>query len=399
MNFINLKIIFRSLQKNKFYTILCITGIAFTFIFISMILMFIRTQHGNIVPEVNKDKTISINKILLENGNSITVDSAIVKYYTQLRTPEYIAHLNIQSPDVYNGKMMIWSPIGYTNSDIFKIFEFKFLAGRPFTDEEVENKTPVLVATKEYAESFFGKTDVLGENIEIQGTIFNIIGIIEGPSNISTLGQYKLYIPYTFNKYMPHPGRQTIFLTAKDIESVPTMSDEINRLHQQLFAQGSIDSKPVNTDWKSMKDSVGNFLFISMSVIIIILLLIPAFNIISLNTGKILDQMVELSLKRVYGASRRTIFYEIFKENTIVTIIGAFLGLSLTPVLLHAISIYISSIGVRNMKLVYTMSIDIYVIAAIFLLILIFSLISCFVPALKVMNSAITEELKGGKNG
>jgi len=364
-----------------------------------MILMFLRTQYGNIVPEVNKDKTISINRILLENGQGKPIDSTIVKYYAQLKSPEYIAYLNIQSPDIYNGKTMIWSPIGYTNADFFKIFEFKYIAGRPFSSEEVENRSPVLVVTKEYAESFFGRTNVLGENIELQGNIFNIIGIIEGPSNISTFGQYKLYIPQTFNKYMPHPDWHTVYLKAKDIQSVPEVSDEINRLHQQLFAQGSIDSKPLNSEWKSMQDSVQNVLFISMSVIIMILLLIPAFNIISLNTGKIMDQMVELALKRTYGASRRTIFYEIFRENTIVTIIGAALGLSLTPLLLHLISIYISSIGVRNMKLVYSMSIDMYIIAAIFLLILIFSLVSCFVPALKVMNSVITEELKGGKNG
>lgn len=394
MNLINIKIALRSLFRHKFYTILSISGIAFTFIFISVIVMYFRQTTGNYPPTVFNDRTIMISYIPLQNGESVSVDLDQIGYYKQLKEPEYIAYLNWQSPFIFNGHKVIWTPAGFVNSDFFNIFHFKYKAGRPFTKEEEENKTAVLTMSKEYATLFFGKEDVLDEKIEIQGTIFTVIGIFEKPNMEMAFAQNNLYIPHTLNKYIPQGDtNHRIFLKAKEPKLVKAMSDEVNRLHQQLFQQ-STEILPVDKDWKAMRDSISDSFFISISVAILLLLLIPAFNILSLNSGKIMDQIQEISIKRVYGATKIKVLENILLENTILTIMGAVIGIIFTYPMLHMINTFINSFDEATISL--SMEIDVYMIVSIFILTLIFSLLSCFVPAYKVINCHIMEELKGG---
>jgi putative ABC transport system permease protein len=397
MNLINLKIALRSLGRHKFYSVLSISGIALTFIFISVIVMYLRQTTGNYPPTIYNDRTIMLDNIPFANGKATDIDSSRVDYYKQLKEPEYIAFLNWQSPFIFNGYKVIWTPTGFVNSDFFNIFHFRYIAGRPFNKEEEENKITVLVMSQEYAKSFFGRTDVLGESIKVQGTIFSIIGIYEKPNWQRTFSENNLYIPRAFNKFIPQGHTsQDVYLKAKDTRSIKTVSDEVNRLHQQFFKQGTIESPPADREWKAMKDNVSDSFYISLSISMLFLLLIPAFNILSLNSGKIMDQIQEISIKRAYGATKLNVLGNLMLENIALTIAGAALGLLLTYPVLQMINSFINKFDEATMTL--SMQTDIYTIGIIFILTLAFSLLSSFIPARKVINSNISEELKGGHN-
>lgn len=397
MNSIDLKLTLRSLKRHKFYTVLSILGITLTFIFISIVLMFVRQTAGNVAPEIYKDRTIMLdNSIPFQNGGSGDINSKTVQYYKQLREPDVIAFYNWQSPFIFNGSSVFWTPSGFVNSEFFDIFHFKYIAGRAFNKNEEEHKIPVLIMAKEYADRFFKRKNVLGDKIEIQGTEFTIIGIFEKPNYQAMFGNNDLYIPRTFNKYIPQgDDSHTVFIKAKEKKDILSVSTEINRLHQQLYQQGILKSAPVNKEWSAMSESVTQSFFISISIAILLLLLIPAFNILSLNTGKIMDQIQEISIKRAYGAARQNIMKGIFLENSILTFLGAVLGLLLTFPFLNALNFLFNSFDAIGISL--SMSLDIYVVIGIFILIMIFSLLSCFVPARKVIYSNIIVELKGGK--
>jgi len=358
--------------------------------------MLISQTTGNYPPEIYKDRTLSIYDILLENGETHYIDSGEVEYYNQLRKPEHIAFLNWQAPFVFNGHKVIWTPTGYVNSDFFNIFHFKYAAGRPFNKEDEEKKDPVLIIAKDYAENFFGKTDVMGEKIEIQGTIFSIIGVFEKPNLQLTFSENNLYIPRGFNKYLPQRNTShKIYLKAKDKSSIQAMSDELNLLHKQLFQQGIFKSPPIDKDWPVMKDQVSQTFYLYTTFGLIFLLLIPAFNILSLNSEKIMNQIQQISIKRAYGATKRNILNDILTENTLLTLMGAILGILLNYPLLNILISLINKFGDISISL--TMHTDIFILAGIFLLTLLFSLISCYIPARRIVNSNIAEELKGGK--
>lgn len=394
MNFINFKIIFRSLLKNKFYSTLSILGIALTFIFLTVVFIVIRQMTGNIAPDIYKDKTISFTSFTLENGDDVWLDSALVKNYLGLKEPEYIAYLNSQSPAVFKNERVIQYSIGYVNADFFNIFKFDYIAGKPF-DVEEEN-TPVVVMTKEYAKNYYGKTDAIGEKYELQGNTFTVIGVVEDPYQFSS-ARYGLYIPYKYDKFIPQRNSDhTLFLKAKDKESVSAVSDELNRINQQLYQQGILESKPIPIERKAMNQIDSTSLLVSLGTIIALLLLIPAFNIISLNTGRIMDQAEEISVKRTYGASQSKIFKELITENTVSTSIGALLGLVLTIPFINGILLIINKLS--SSPLLLTLRIDFTVVIMVVVATIIFSILSSFIPAWVSSQKKIIEGLKGGKS-
>jgi ABC-type antimicrobial peptide transport system permease subunit len=394
MNLINLKIIFRSLLKNKFYSTLSILGVALTFIFLTVVFITIRQITGNITPDVNKDKTICYSKFQLENGDILWIDSSLVKTYLGLKTPEYIAYLNTQSPAVFHNERVIQHGIGYVNADFFNIFKFDYIAGKAF-DASQEN-TPVVIMTDEYAKNYFGQTDVIGRKYELQGNTFTVTGVVKKPYQFSA-AEYALYIPYRFDKFIPQRNTShIIFLKAKDAESAGAISDELNRMNQQLYQQGILKSPPIVKEWKTADNMEETPVLVSLGAIIALLLLIPAFNILSLNSGRIMDQAGEFSIKKAYGASRFSIFREVITENMTSTSIGALLGLILTIPFIKGMLSLVSKFSSEPISLVF--GIDFYVIAIVIVATFIFSILSCFIPAWVVSGKKITDGLKGGKS-
>jgi len=368
--------------------------VALTFIFLTVVFIAIRQMTGNILPDVNKDKTISLSSFRLENGDEKSIDSALVKNYLRLKEPEYIAFLNSQSPAVFNNERVVQYAIGYVNADFFNIFKFNYISGKAF-DEQEEN-SPVVVMTDEYAKSYFGKTDVVGQKYELQGYTLTVIGVVEKPYQFSG-AEYGLYIPYKYDRFIPQRNTgHKIFLKAKDKQCVKAMGDELNRMNQQLHQQGVLKSRPIIMEWNTMDVIDDTSVLASLGAIIVLLLLIPAFNILSLNTGRIMDQAEELSIKKAYGASRLNIFKELITENTISTSIGALLGLILTIPFIHGILLLISAFSSQPLSLVF--KVDIYVISIVIVAIIIFSILSSFVPAWVISKKKIIEGMKGGKS-
>lgn len=393
MNLINFKIIFRSLLKNKFYSLLSIFGVALTFIFLTIVFITVRQITGNISPDVNKDKTISFSSLQLENGKKYWVDSALVKNYLQLKEPEYIAYLNTQAPTVFHNERAIRSSVGYVNADFFNIFQFEYIHGKGFGKEDEDR--PVVVMTKDYALRYYGKTDVIGEEYKSQGTTFTVIGVVENSYQFSA-ASYGLYIPYKFDKFIPQRDTgHIIFIKARDKDAVESMATELDRMNQHLFQQGILQSAPIAEERKPMSAITHTPVLISIGVIIALLLLIPAFNILSLNTGRIMDQTEELSIKKAYGASNLNIFRELITENTISTTIGALLGLILTPLFIHGIVSFINKLSSEPIQ--FILKIDMYVVIIVVLATLVFSILSSFIPAWVVSRRKIIDGLKGGK--
>jgi ABC-type antimicrobial peptide transport system permease subunit len=349
---------------------------------------------GNISPDINKDRTISFSSFRLENGEDVWLDSTLVKNYLSLKEPEYIAYLNSQSPAVFHNERVIQYAIGYVNADFFNIFKFEYIAGRAFNIDE-EN-TPVVIMTDEYAKKYFGKTDVAGSKFELQGNIFTVIGVIKKAYQFSA-AKYGLYIPYKFDRFIPQRDTDhTVFLKAKDKRSTRAVSDELNRMNRQLFQRGILKSPPVIKEWEAMNVISHTSVFVSLGAIIALLLLIPAFNILSLNSGRIMDQAEELSIKKAYGASRLNIIKELIAENLISTSIGALLGLVLTIPFIHVLLLFINRFSSQPLSLI--LRIDIYVVVAVIVITLFFGILSSFIPVWAISKKKIIDGLKGGKS-
>ena len=135
------------LRQNKFFSIVYITGtgLAITMVMVLAILYYFRT--ADIAPETNRDRMMIVQHGKVNNKKGQGYGSSKLSYPTikecfyRMQTPEAVTailpigeqseFIQVQgNNDVYNGLVM------GTDAAFWKVFQFSFLSGTPYTEEE-----------------------------------------------------------------------------------------------------------------------------------------------------------------------------------------------------------------------------------------------------------------------
>jgi len=84
--------------------------------------------------------------------------------------------------------------------------------------------------------------------------------------------------------------------------------------------------------------SYGRRLQIALAAASLLFMLLPAVNLINLNTSRILERAPEIGVRKAFGASSRTLVGQFIVENLVLTLVGAAIGAIAAAVLLAAIN-------------------------------------------------------------
>lgn len=396
MNKIDRKTVLKSLLRNKFYSTFSILGIAFTFAFIYILLIYVRNTTGNVAPGVNKDRTILLDEYLQSNEGWVEITLDVASYYHQLTDANEVATLNFQAPFIEKSGKVYRVPIGYISSNFFSIFSFDFIEGRTFTLQEEENREPVIVMSNSFARQYFNDEHAVGKQIAIQGRMYRIVGVFKKPNFFSGFSEYNCFIPRTLNNFLPQGGvEQSVYIMGSSKQSVKKISDELSRLHTTLYREGIFKKEAKQHVFQSMQQEAAASHYATFSLMLALLLLVPAVNLLSLNSSKMAEQAEEVSVRRAYGASHKAIFSLLFNESLLVSFIGGVLGIALAGIFLLAVNSCISSQIDATATL--GISFDGYSLGGLFILILVFNLLSCAIPAWQLSRKRIAENIKGGE--
>ena len=117
----------------------------------------------------------------------------------------------------------------------WKIFNFKFIHGTPFTKEELHDAKIVITAST--AKALFARTDVVGRRISFnktadsEGVEATIVGVVEDVPDCMTYTTHNIYFTlHTNNVKLSDDvqfelmGENQLFIEAEDIASVETMT-------------------------------------------------------------------------------------------------------------------------------------------------------------------------------
>jgi putative ABC transport system permease protein len=188
-----------------------------------------------------------------------------------------------------------------------------------------------------------------------------------------------------------------IAFTAKNKASIADVQAEFIRVINE--ANTAEDARYDIPAWqkRSVKESSafgGSDNLISI-IGVLILMLIPAFNILSLNVSKSYERSEEIAVRKAFGAPLRTIFGQLFFENILLTLMGAIVGMCLTPLALYGIDQMILRITAM-MPMMLALQFD---WVTVFLVagpcVLVFSFLSGSIPAWITAKRDIVNVLKG----
>ncbi|UNY98459.1 FtsX-like permease family protein [Zhouia spongiae] len=437
-----IKIALNSLRKNVLYTGVTLFGISFTLMVLIFAVAVLENELGNNKPMSDSDKLLfipSMTAVGFERQTETEYDSTVVDGILKIDTitTTKINRANIvnesnsalsyavfnekikpmTSPklksvyfpgvsiNVYPANTKLELEANLVDAEFWKIFDFEFLEGKPFSEMTVDNRVREIVMKKAAAQAYFGKKDnYLGLEF-VWGTRgnFKVVGIINKSASSNQAVRADIYMPITFaNEHLldfnfGHLGSCNAVLLAHKKTDLGKISRELDKAEKTIQSVNDFDEFSFNEKsirdmyaWSfigTQKQRFGNKLLQYVLTGLILFMLIPLINLINLNSTRVLERSGEIGVRKAFGAQTRDVLVQFLFENLILTLIGGAMGLILSQLLLGIFN--------TNEWLGEThLSINPLVAFIGLIIIVVFSFLSGILPAYRISRIAIANALK-----
>ncbi len=413
-----LKHTLRQLALSKGHLItstICIAlGIASVMIIVNSITEYIRP----VAPESNVDRITCLNHIISidKSTNNEIFDAfslGFVKQYLQnAKTPMLASAYTTESfPRLAGIRTKSFTSIG-CDASYWQIFDFEFISGHAFTQEEFDGKVNVAVVSSSFYKSLTA-AEQAQSRFEYKGKSYRIVGVVKDVSSYRIFTKGDIWIPYSTQNEpsvndMPNGCFSVVYLL-KSKEDRGSLETEIAGVEKRYnTTQSNIYSVKISKprtklevliygDGITENKQVSHF-FLRWLGIIGIILLIPVLNMTILNYSYIKNRYVEMGVRRSFGATQRSISLLFLKENMLVILGGGAIGYALSFLfgLVHQINLFdkeryaeipLDRVGYPNFTS----------FGIIMIMVLVISLLSGLLPSIKLARLSVSNALKGGE--
>ena len=358
-----------TLRKNKLRSILTILGITIGISTVILISSAINGLNSNIdhfvrslgtndlwvfqfVPFGRRPSTEELNrkKMTYEDGLAMRELPHVVAVDTNLTSENF--QLGVGSVSLKHGTHKIQNTIlqGDT-TDIKKTQDIELLEGRLWTDSEEERSAKVVVLGHDAAEDLFPGESPLGKEVDCEGSIFTVIGVLDLQPQPFGSGRNtqdnSAYFPLeTFRKL--HPEIKDFWITVKydDPANKALVIDELRELLRRRrnvrieqddnFAVFGPDS--LTRLWNALTGG----LFIFMVAVSLVSLMVGGVGVMNIMLVSVTERTREIGVRKAIGASRKNILLQFTLEAVTLCLVGGLLGISvgalLTLILHFAVS-------------------------------------------------------------
>jgi len=343
----NLKIAFRNLWKNKFQSFILVFGLALGLAVAFFIGKYIQSERSYDQFHSKVDRIYRVPLTFYKDGVMLVKDA--------MNTAPSGPTLKAEFPEVeqfvrfspeyskvifkYEEKQFQQEKVYYTDSTLFEVFDFALIQGDPNT---CLNRPFTTLLTKSTAEQYFGKVEnwtesPIGKSLKMNNQLeFEITGILEDVPENSHIQFNALLSFVTFPILSDDPANEwqwndfwtyILLKEGTEIEQFATKIPDFNERHEpnkdsnrsqasdlQALADIHLHSN-ISYEWGINGDSKTiKFLFL----IGIAILMIAWANYINLATARAEDRAMEIGVRKVVGATKKSLVFQFLSEALLV---------------------------------------------------------------------------------
>ena len=423
------------MKQQRLFTGIYIAGTAISIAMAMTIFVILYIKLGPLYPEENRSKLLIFSEVIEHNENgSSTIYYPKLKCIEQLKQEsKLLKKVGVREEGLYstlehiceissdNSTATIFELPAYVDCGYWQLFNFRFVQGRPFTQEE--EHSPVAVITASLAKKLFATTEVVGQRIYIDTDIYSIVGVIEDQRTCltNTPSAGNIFVSIYHARYFDEDifykidgddimsgGHTCMYALAETAEQSDSIKKEIEDVYKRILQQNGATKKNIEINiyeyWqKAMDVKHDSNLFTAILEYIYLLLaflLIPALNLCGLISTRMNSRMAEIGVRKAYGATNRQIITQVLYENMLFTAIGAFVGLVLTYIIVYKNCDWIVTlfdVKISNdtiaQGVTFEMLFNPTVIASVLLLALLLNIASALVPTLLALKKDIIQSL------
>jgi putative ABC transport system permease protein len=209
--------------------------------------------------------------------------------------------------------------------------------GKWFTDKQVKNKADVLVIGPTVAQELFGSADPVGDNVEIDNTSFEIIGVTasKGSNGSTDLDDIAAAPVSTVQELLTGYGSiDQILVQAKAADALNAAQTEVTDILNQLdpVAAGSDSTsnfEVVNQSSILQTSNSSNKVFTTLlAEVAAISLLVGGIGVMNIMLVSVTERTREIGIRKAIGARRGDILTQFLAEAVLVSIFGGATGVA-----------------------------------------------------------------------
>ena len=345
------------MHEERLFSGIYIVGTALAIAFTMVMAVVYYAKLADIAPEVNRSRTVYVMGMVKRPVNDtlrwIQVDytaDEVKEWLYTLKSAEVVSATysvgRYSSDRQYlkcDDHKLVPVVRRMVDANFFKVYQFRFVYGRPFTQEDCQHEgyvgdaTVPAIISRDIAEKAFGKdVDPVGKTLNF-GYIIHIVGVIEPTSSIMEESFGQLFLAY--NEDSDHvivvlKKGCTVEDLEKELEDIAHRRSVSDKEYDyamhgmvQPHAQMKMSDEGVAQPWSSILKSLFSKVFV--------LLLVPALNLSGLVAARMRRRLAEMGVRKAFGATLRALLTQVISENLVLTLCGGIVGLLITWLLLY----------------------------------------------------------------
>lgn len=367
-----LKVAFRSLLKQKAYSIINIIGLAIGIASCLLIVLFVTDEfsYDNFHEKGDRIYKFSLERIYPTHktnysvvphsfGGVIPKDFAEVESVTRVNGPFNNVIVNHTTD---NGELVQFEETKMiaAEKNFFEVFSYPLIKGEP---SKVLQKNTDLVISQSAAKRYFKNEDPIGKRFQVFGQDFSVTGLAaDAPVNSHMEFDFIFFWGEedqpreNFTSFSVHtylllkPGADAKALEAKfpgmvdryaaaDIEkklgkSWADYKREGNGYRYFLQPLASIHLDPTNIEYK-MKAIGGNINQVYFLMVVAILIVtIACINFMNLATARSAERAREVGVRKTMGSNKAQLVYQFLTESLVISFIATIIAIIIVEIAL-----------------------------------------------------------------
>ncbi|MEU8512742.1 ABC transporter permease [Kitasatospora sp. NPDC048722] len=334
------------LAANKVRSALTMLGVL---IGVASVILLLAVGNGSSVAVKDSITSLGTNSLTVSSGSAnggsratSSVKKLTVADAKALATEADPASVKSVAPVVTTSATALYGNVSYSPGSIvgtypayFETSNQKVAHGEYFTNDDVLGSRKVAVLGATTAKQLFDTEDPVGKKITVGGTPFTVVGVLQAKGGSGFTDPDDVLIaplPTVQNAFTGFGPVNQILVQAASADSTTAAQSEITRV---LLAAHAI-TDPTKADFRitnqasllTARESTTKTFTVLLGAVAAISLLVGGIGITNIMLVTVTERTREIGIRKALGAPRAVILGQFLTESTLLSVIGAGLGVA-----------------------------------------------------------------------